>query len=327
MPKHLYSIPPSILPQLIHQLKQGTTYHAIDRSVQKDSLTGSWATKIGTTILKKGGKVKTGSGNPLSTQAERSTYLFLLQNLIKVYSRLSLSGGHHTIYVDNKQVLDSSTLSQPASGPSKFLLDNFDILESIQNFTDRLTHQYEAKLTLKHIYSHLDNPHKRAKISHTHGIEVLNSHLRNKIGRQLNKVCDTEATNHHQNMTFLPYPIPPHQPQQNFQNTTHTTKNLHYLQDLYQQTKYENYLMAKFNWNREIFNSIDWKIIEQYITSLPLTKKVQYVKFLHKWHSTQKKLLRTNPERCSSPECILCGFPEDNDDHIFHCTHPIMREA
>ena len=31
--------------------------------------------------------------------------------------------------------------------------------------------------------------------------------------------------------------------------------------------------------------------------------------------------------RCSSPECLLCKAHEDNDDHLFHCTHPIMREA
>ena len=140
-------------------------------------------------------------------------------------------------------------------------------------------------------------------------------------------MCDAEAAIHHKNTTFLPYPIPSHQPQLLFQNTIHTTKNLQYLQDLYQQTNYENYLMAKFNWNRATFNLIYWKTIEQYITSLPLTQKVQYVKFLHKWRHTQKKLFSTNPERCSSPECILCGYPEDNDDHIFHCTHPIMREA
>ena len=85
--------------------------------------------------------------------------------------------------------------------------------------------------------------------------------------------------------------------------------------------------MSKFSWTRDTFKIIDWKIIETYLTSLPLTQKVQYVKFLHKWRPTQKKLFHSNPERCSSPECTLCGFPKDNDDHIFHCTHPIMREA
>ena len=36
-------------------MTQGTTYNTIDGSVQNNSMTGSWATKIGNTVFKKEG--------------------------------------------------------------------------------------------------------------------------------------------------------------------------------------------------------------------------------------------------------------------------------
>ena len=102
---------------------------------------------------------------------------------------------------------------------------------------------------------------------------------------------------------------------------------MNYLQDIYQQNNYETYLCSKFKWSKNIFHSIDWKTIENYTTTLQTPQKVQYVKFLHKWRPTPKQLFYSNSVRCFSPACLLCGAPEDKDDHIFHCTHPIMRDA
>lgn len=92
-----------------------------------------------------------------------------------------------------------------------------------------------------------------------------------------------------------------------------TTKNLHYLQDIYIKN-YEDYLIEKFKRTREIFNTIDWQIIGTYSQTPPVKQKVTYVKFLHKLRLTQKKIYYANPDRCSSPACILCGALEDNDN-------------
>lgn len=102
---------------------------------------------------------------------------------------------------------------------------------------------------------------------------------------------------------------------------------MNYLQDIYQQTNYEKYLCEKFKWNKNTFNSINWPQLSYHCNTLPLPQKVQYIKFLHKWRPTQKNLFYSNSVRCSSPACLLCGEQEDNDDHLFHCTHPIMRDA
>ena len=162
---HLYSIPPHLLPILKNQIKCGTTHHAIDGSVGISSITGSWVKKVGDIILKTGGKFNPGSGSPSSTRAERGAYLFLLQNIMDIYSTNTLQGGHHTIYVDNKQVIDYSTLPPISSGPSKFLLDDYDILEGIRYYTQQLTDAFKVSINTCHIYSHLNKKKKDKNIT------------------------------------------------------------------------------------------------------------------------------------------------------------------
>ena len=114
-------------------------------------MTGSWATKIGDTVLRKGGNIQNGSGRPPSLHEERGAFLFLLQNLTEIYFTHTLQGGHHIIYVDNKQVIDHSTLPPPESGPTKILLDDYNILNGIKHYTHKLETKYGATLQLQYI--------------------------------------------------------------------------------------------------------------------------------------------------------------------------------
>lgn len=94
-------------------MTQETRYNAIDGSVQNNSMTWSWATKIGHAVFKKRERFKLGNNKPSSTRAEQGMYLLLLQNLTEIYTRNTIFGGQHIIYVDNKQVLDHFTLPPP----------------------------------------------------------------------------------------------------------------------------------------------------------------------------------------------------------------------
>ena len=283
--------------------------------------------KVKDHTLKSGGRIQTGSGSPSSTRAERGTYLHLLHNITNIYSINKLKGGHFTIYIDNKQVIEHSELPSPEDGPSKSLLYDYDILQGINHYKTTLKNKYNLTIKMQHIYSHLDNTLKQQKIIKARGITTLQNHLQNTTAQDINKICDIEANLHYNDPSYLPLPYIKHQVYISYHNIPITTKNMSIIQTKHQEKNYIKYLIEKFNWTHKIINQIDWKTLEQYINQITLPQRVQYTKYLHKWRATQKRLHLTNSERCSSSECILCNTPEEDDNHPFHCTNSIMKDA
>merc|ERR1712115_536633 len=108
-----------------------------------------------------------------------------------------ITKGKLKVYIDNIQVIDFSTLPTPGTGPTAFLIDDYDLLSGIKHFTQILQSTHNIKIEKQHIYSHLDCPNKGEQILRKLGQKELSSHLKNKTARSLNNICDKEASKHH----------------------------------------------------------------------------------------------------------------------------------
>ena len=313
---------------LTHTLKTTSTLEtATDGSLCQGSMTASWALKLNSKFFKTGGKIPKGSSHPSSTRAERGVYLHLLINIYKLATHSSLSNKEIKTYIYNKQVIDYSNLSTQGSGPTGFMVEDYDLLDGIRYHTELLQNKYHITFQQKHIYSHLDDSQKRRKIEQKHGESHLNLHLHNKTTRTLNQICNLEVETHHQDSSYLQTPKTPKQINVLFQGQLHTSKNLHYLHAILQEQQYKSYLQEKFNWSDQTLKLIDWEAIEYYIKTLTIQKKVKYIKLSHKWRPTHHKLFQTSNGETQSPGCSLCGADKKNDNHPFSCTNPTMQDA
>ena len=51
----------------------------------------------------------------------------------------------------------------------------------------------------------------------------------------------------------------------------------------------KQYLIEKYSWTEQIFNSIDWASHKQEITKIPRQQKVTIYKYLHGWLATNAR--------------------------------------
>ena len=239
-------------------------------------MTASWAIKLETHILKTGGKIPKGSSTPSSTQAERGAYLHLLLNIYTLASQLSLSHKVFQTYIDNKQVIDYSTLPTRGSGPTAFMIEDYDLLDGIRYYTELFHTHFQINLQQTHIYSHLDDRKKQEKIAQKHGEDLLQLHLNNNTARTFNQECDNGASKHYSDFTYLCTPAIPQQINILFHGKMHTSKKFHYLHDIHQEQTYKTYLKEKFHWTEQILHTIDWQAIEAYMKTLPTQKGTIY---------------------------------------------------
>ena len=156
-------------------------------------------------------------------------------------------------------------------------------------------------------------------------MDILHLHLNNNVARTLNQECDNEATKHYNDPHYLRTPVTPQQINIFFQGKIHTSKTFHFLHDIHQEQMYQTYLKERFQWTDQNLHIIDWKVIEAYMKTLPISKKVHYIKLSHKWRSTHHKLFQTSNGESQPPSCPLCGADKEDDDHPFQCINPIMQ--
>ena len=163
--------------------------------------------------------------------------MYLLANISYLTETHNLKNSHLTIYIDNVQVIDHSQLPKQGTGPTAFLMEDYNILEGIKHYIDHLKNFHNIKITLIHICSHLDDTIKQAKIAKSKGQKVLHKHLNNLTARQLNKACDKEAAKHHGDKNTLPSLVLPTSINISFNHIQHTSKNLNHLHTTLQEKK------------------------------------------------------------------------------------------
>ena len=74
--------------------------------------------------------------------------------------------------------MKKSSLHPTGSGPIKFLIDVYDLMQGIHHYKTLAKTKYNLNIQLQHIYSHLDVKKKQEKIIKSQGLDILNHHLK-----------------------------------------------------------------------------------------------------------------------------------------------------
>ena len=129
----------------------------------------------------------------------------------------------------------------------------------------------------------------------------MNKHLKNIIACILNSVRDKEAEKYHSKKIHPNLPTAPNDIQAEFYNKQVTTKNMNILHTLHHAKPYLNYLTNKFKWNPYTPTLVDWHNLEKFKKTLDVTKRVNDIKYSHKWRPTQQKLHQIDFEGSDCP--------------------------
>ena len=79
------------------------------------------------------------------------------------------------------------------------------------------------------------------------------------------------------------------------------------------------YLLQRYGWTAQIFDSIDWITHKREFTKISKLQRVTLIKLIHGWLATSRRRYRTGGVEMSS--CPLCTA-EETRQHIFKCFNP-----
>ena len=94
-----------------------------------------------------------------------------------------------TVYTDNKQVTDYSSLPKKGLWPTNFMVEHCDVLYSIRNYTNIFKSNNNKITRQKHIYSHLyEKKNNNKRLYKNTRSKKLNLHLQNTTPRLFDKL-------------------------------------------------------------------------------------------------------------------------------------------
>ena len=108
-------------------------------------------------------------------------YMHLLWNIYSIAKSQNLTKKTITTYTDKKQVIDYSSLPSRSSGPTSFMIEDYDPLDGIRNFTTGLKPEDIITFQQKHIYSHLEDKRKQQEIVKNMMLEFLITTFKTKL--------------------------------------------------------------------------------------------------------------------------------------------------
>ena len=97
----------------------------------------------------------------------------------------------------------------------------------------------------------------------------------------------------------------------------------------------QEYLCHQNNWSTQVFHTIAWRSTRHALKKFPREKRVNVIKYLHKWQRTgrQIKLFSVSAAPGEAPEdpdkdstCPACGRAEDHL-HFFSCNSPLYTPS
>jgi ribonuclease HI len=92
------------------------------------------------------------------------------------------------------------------------------------------------------------------------------------------------------------------------------------LLDAASQQPIREYLMTKHDWTQKIFHSINWELQQTVMSTYDINDQQRILKFVHNWLPTNARLYREQQQLTT--RCPLCFYRNENNYHLFSCTHP-----
>ncbi|KAL7547196.1 hypothetical protein ACHAWF_010516 [Thalassiosira exigua] len=212
------------------------------------------------------------------------------------------------LWCDNKGVIDVLT-SENEYGLTDLDAAESDLVKSSLALLRRL-----PKVTLQHIKGHEEG-----------GIRYENL----PFETQLNVDCDEQAKLCVSNMTH-DGACPPHLEGSRallyLRSDMVTTEMEDQIQYRTHEEALGTYVINKYEWIPELHACVNWRAIGTAKNRLKMNDNIRISKLLHNWLNVgrQKKKIE---QIIHDGKCPCCGTEDEDQEHLYKCTHPRVQEA
>ena len=170
--------------------------------------------------------------------------------------------------------------------------------------------QIHSKIRYMHVRGHMDQHQQYQKLSRM---------------EQLNVICDKYARE--ANNSLLPQAAV-HFPDEGL-SLWHNEQKIHSnfkksLKSIYWRNKALTVIKLKYDWNDEMFHSIDWIALEKAMNMMHTSLKIRISKFVTKTLPVGGTMDRR--KEWMEPFCPRCGFANETPSHVIQCPHQDARK-
>ena len=231
-----------------------------------------------------------------------------LHNVIQYISTNALSD------IDIELWCDSESAVKVLNSTDEYMLTSLDAAESDLVKAARALLTQLPKVTIRHVKGHQDDQYAYADLP----FEV-----------QLNIDCDEAAKTCVRNMiapTTRPDPINGAGAMLYLGNNMVTTEMEEQIQYHAHEEALRTYVLNKFEWTDNEYDSINWRAIGIAKERLKLNRSIRISKMMHNWLNVgrQKQMI---DEALNDGLCPCCGLEVEDQEHLYTCTHVEMRET
>ncbi|KAL7550562.1 hypothetical protein ACHAWF_015354 [Thalassiosira exigua] len=212
------------------------------------------------------------------------------------------------LWCDNKGVID---VLSPGGDYSLTNLNaaESDLVKSALKILKRL-----PKVTLRHVKGHQEDDIRYEDLP---------------FEAQLNVDCDSEAKLCVENMTHLgsrPKPLEGSRAMLFLGTDMVTTEMEDQIQFRAHEEALRTYVMTKYEWTPEMHACVNWRAIGTAKNRLKMNRNIRTSKLMHNWLNVGKQKKKIE-QVIHDGKCPCCGTEDEDQEHLYTCTHPKMREA
>ncbi|KAL7545317.1 hypothetical protein ACHAWF_008670 [Thalassiosira exigua] len=240
-----------------------------------------------------------------------TSYRAELAGVHDVLKYLDVNGMHDMsidLWCDNKGVIDVLT-SENEYGLTDLDAAESDLVKSALLILKRL-----PKVTLQHVKGHQEDDVRYEDLP---------------FEAQLNVDCDEQAKLCVSNTTHdgtRPPPLEGSRAMLYLGPNMVTTEMEDQIQYRAHEEALRTYVINKFEWTPELHACVNWRALGTAKNRLKMNDNIRISKLLHNWLNVgrQKKKIE---QIIHDGKCPCCGTEDEDQEHLYKCTHPRMREA
>ena len=224
------------------------------------------------------------------------------------------------MHVDNTSSFIQGDPPKPGEGALRHHCGDYNLKQMKQCIMNKLERR-NITVKFEHVKAHQDNEKNRTKDKKGNLIPLTQPAL-------LNIDCDERAEDQYSEDDTPQSRVMPHSSIQIYFESNQIINTAKLLQQIITDRhgpKMKQYILTKFDWSSEIFDSVDWESAQAAYKQKTFNQKTRISKAIYRWLPTMGRLHTISPDEYPSPLCNTCNNAIETQDHIFTCVHHAAR--
>ena len=134
-----------------------------------------------------------GNNKAISMQAERREQAAIVGKTPQITQEQKIKTSMIMVCIDNKNAIVKGSTVRTGDGPFRHLKEDYNLQSKVFETKYTLLKQHGIEVRYKHVYSHMEEKEKAAKLKKKYGTEGYVQFFAQTREQAINKICEKEA--------------------------------------------------------------------------------------------------------------------------------------